>query len=194
MDHLAGIWIVELAELSAMTKAETTTLKHFLTKQEDYFRPAYGRMKERRPRQCVFIGSTNSQEYLRDETGGRRFWPMQCGSIDLDGLARDRDQLLAEAVAAYRRGAKWWPDRGFEAAHIQPEQDARYTSDVWAEDVAFFVRDKTAVRVSEILRDALDMPKSRQDALAQKRITSILQRLGWRRVRSHGVKKWLPPC
>lgn len=81
------------------------------------------------PRQCVFAGSVNPETYLRDETGNRRFWPVRCGSIDLVALARDRDQLWAEAVARYREGAIWWLDEPELVASAKAEQDQRYQVD-----------------------------------------------------------------
>ena len=77
------------------------------------------------------VSRTNKNTYLRDETGGRRFWPIKCGTIDLDGLADDRDQLFAEAIKAYRAREAWWPDRTFE--NMMPQQAARYEADVWEE-------------------------------------------------------------
>lgn len=101
-----GHWIIEFAELTGITKREAESVKSMLSRTHDSARMAYGRAATHRPRQCVFIGTTNSLEFLTDETGNRRFWPVEVGEVDLEALSRDRDQLWAEAAYKEASGAK----------------------------------------------------------------------------------------
>ncbi|PNG25703.1 virulence-associated E family protein [Methylocella silvestris] len=184
--HLRGKWLIEIAEMSAMSRAESAALKAFISRQTERYRPAFGRKEVVEPRQCLFIGSTNKAAYLRDETGGRRFWPVKVGAIDTDALAHDRDQLFAEAVHLYRAGAKWWPDAQFELDHIRPQQEARFETDAWEEIIATWLRDKRTVLVGQVAKEALGLETPRIGRADQNRITAILERLRW----SRGPKDW----
>lgn len=181
--HLRGKWLIEIAEMSAMSKAEDAALKAFISRPVERYRPSYGRKEVIEPRQCVFIGTTNKSTYLRDETGGRRYWPVKVGQIDVAGLMRDRDQLFAEAVHRYRSGDAWWPDKEFERIHIRPQQEARYEGDPWEEAIERYISGRSRVTVSEIAREAICIETSRIGTADQRRIAAILNRAGWRSVR-----------
>jgi predicted P-loop ATPase len=190
--HLRGRWLIEVAEMHAMSKADATQLKSFLSRECERYRPPHGRLEVLEPRQCVFIGTTNKSTYLRDETGGRRFWPLKCGRIDADGLARDRDQLFAEAVHLFRDGQPWWPDREFERTHIAPVQAERYESDdAWEEPIAEFLVGRTRTTVAEIARGPLGITTARVARADQVRIMAILEILNWRRLKRQGqMRPW----
>jgi putative DNA primase/helicase len=109
MEQLQGVWLMELGELAGLKKAEIETIKLFVAKQEDRFRVAYGQLVNSFPRQCVFIGTTNEDEFLQDPTGNRRFWPVEVGErrpkhsvFSLD--ERTRGQIWAEACYYYGMG------------------------------------------------------------------------------------------
>ena len=183
--HLRGKWIVEISELSALGRAEAEALKSFISRPVERYRPPYGREEVVEPRQCVFIGTTNRSTYLGDDIGGRRFWPVKVGQVDVAALAADRDQLFAEAVAAFRAGAQWWPDAEFERCHIRPQQEARFEADAWEAEIERFIAGRCRVQVIEVARDALHLETARIGTKEQRRIAAILSGLGW-----EGVKDW----
>ena len=106
-EMIQGTWINELGELNGMTKSETNAVKQFLSKTDDIYREPYGRKTVNFPRRCVFFGTTNDSEFLKDKTGNRRFWPVDVGINKpsknvFTGLEAELDQIWAEAVTAYR--------------------------------------------------------------------------------------------
>jgi predicted P-loop ATPase len=192
--HLNGKWLIEVAELSALDKAEAAALKAFVTRSEERYRPSYGRREVIEPRQCVFIGTTNKTAYLRDETGGRRFWPVRIGEIDIDALRLDRAQLFAEAVMRYQRGETWWPHQAFENEYIAPEQEARYEADAWEDAIAEYLSGSLKTTVLEVARKGLNIEMPKIGTTEQRRISNAMERLGWRRgVRTGKARPWLPP-
>lgn len=218
--HIRGKWLVEVAELASIDRAEATDLKEFLSQREEAFIPKYARVEVREPRQTIFVGTTNKTAYLRDETGGRRFWPVKCSdSIDIDALRRDREQLFAEAVDRYLRGEAYWPSPADEAQFFKPMQDARYQGDEAWDDL---VRDyldkpyapaelgepetwrevgqthndgpKTRTTLLLVARQALFIDKARIGTVEQRRITAIMERLGWiRGTRTAAGTPWVRP-
>ena len=193
--HLRGKWLIEVSELHAMSRAEAALLKAFITRTTERFRPSYGRKEVIEPRQCVFVGTTNRDTYLRDETGGRRFWPVKVGIINIEALARDRDQLFAEAVQLYQTGTRWWPDKDFERDHMMAEQEARYEGDTWEDTIRDYLRTRSRVTVGQIAREALFVETARIGTADQRRIAAALERLGWRRQpKDWQGKRWWAPA
>jgi predicted P-loop ATPase len=187
--HLRGKWLIEVAEMHAMGRADTALLKSFITRTTEQYRPSYGRLEVHEPRQCLFIGTTNKDSYLRDETGGRRFWPAKCGDIDIAKLERDRDQIFAEAVKLYQGGERWWPTRDEERDLMRPQQSTRYEADVWEEDIARYLANKTDVTIGEVAKAALHITTDRIGRAEQNRIAAALERLQWTRGKPTATRK-----
>ncbi len=127
LEQIQGAWIIEIAELAGLRKAEVEAVKHFITKQQDQFRPAYARTSETFLRQCVFFGTTNNTDFLRDPSGNRRFLPVDVNPSEatkdvFNDLEHEVAQIWAEAVHLFKKGHKLYLSREAESmARIEQE-------------------------------------------------------------------------
>ena len=189
-----SIWGLELSELDAMSRAEISRIKAFTSRTTDRFRPPYGRRLIVSPRTCVMWGTTNADHYLKDETGARRFLPVKADQIDIDRLQADRDQLWAEAVAAYQADDPWWLTDSQAQTDAEQQQKARYTGDPWDAVIAKFTEGRIVVAIEEILQDALRIETGRLTQIDQNRVARSLQSMGWERKQRSiggGKRKWV---
>jgi putative DNA primase/helicase len=136
---MQGVWAIEFGELSSLKKSDVDQLKEFISRREDRIRVPYGHRTEIFPRQCIFIGTTNNSEYFQDLTGNRRFWPVEVGECDFNGIERDRDQLFAEARWYYDLGENLYLDDKEAAAGGRVEQEQRLIVDAWTEQLETFL-------------------------------------------------------
>jgi predicted P-loop ATPase len=132
-EMVQGTWINEIGELNGMSRSEITAVKQFLSQQEDIFREPYGRRTNLYPRRCVFFGTTNDAEYLRDRTGNRRFWPVDVGiqkptkSVFKD-LSPIVDQIWAEAFTAWQLGEPLYLKGEAEKISLEQQEIHRESS------------------------------------------------------------------
>lgn len=204
---LRGRWIIEIAELASFSKAEQDRTKAFLSSPVDHYRPPYGREQVAVKRQCIFAGTVNHGVYLRDETGARRYWGVKTGTIDLDGLREDRNQLWAEARDRFRKGETWWPSYE-ESSLFDEEQETRTEADVWEESVSAWlntsgaqalIKKQQGLTVGDLLEGALRIAPKDATRSEQTRIGYIMSRMRWgksRRTVGGKGRVWLftPPA
>lgn len=190
VDAMQGKWIVEMAEMSVLNRAEMAALKAFITRRIDRVRQAYGRLTREFPRQSIFIGSINPEgdgSYLTDSTGNRRFWPVEAADrIDFAGIRRDRNQLFAEAIVKAENEVIYMENEDL-AAEARAEVSERHAEDPWTERIAAWLREATGVNgaqksfvtAREIFVDALggvDKNFARRDMV---RIANVMRAQGW---------------
>lgn len=209
LDALRGLLVAEVAELDAISgnRVENSRVKTLLSTRVDRYRPPYGRTSRDFRRTAVLVGTTNDAGWHRDETGGRRFWPIHCaGLINLEWLRANREQLFAEACARHKRGESWWDVPG-------DEQEARvmehYTNDPWEDRIAQAIAAwgatvhrggssggakaklgdpsaneesahwGTLVTTNRLAAQALNLPTERQSRVTSNRIARAMRQLGW---------------
>lgn len=185
---LQGKLLAQIAELDSFTRADVTRIKQVISCRSDNYRAPYDRASLDHPRTSVFVGTTNESYYLRDATGGRRFWPIKCTAVRLDKIAADRTQLYAEAVHAlapqtpwdkslqhYEGGTDWWVMPKEMTEH---EQEARRQNDEWEGIIYDFLSTRDEVSVREIA-EHMGIDVDKLDRGVQMRIAGIVKNLGF---------------
>jgi hypothetical protein len=178
LQNMTGKWWLELAELANIRRHDLEIIKAIITRTEDTYRAPYDRHPQSHKRQCVFAGTIDRGGWNTDEAGGRRWWPVTVGKINLDWLDKHREQLFAEALERFNQGDSW---------HEIPEHDAalarraRRPYDAWTRKVTQFLQGKTSVLFDDILIFPLlmELPEKWNEQ-ATKRVRAILTDLGWR--------------
>lgn len=192
---LQGKLLTEVSEMDSFTRAEVTRVKQIVSCQSDRYRDSYGRHARDHPRQGIFVGTTNKDDWNRDETGARRMWPIACRQqADIEIVKTNREQLFAEAVARFKRGEPWWMMPEQETAI---EQRKRYDADPWLGPVSSYVTGRRTVTTHELLIECLRFEVSKIGRADQMRVASCLRALGWvnrGNVRRAGkvIKEWEP--
>lgn len=173
---LAGNWVIEIAELTSILKSSNSACKNFISARWDKFRPAYGHNPVKRPRCCVLVGTTNDHDFLTDPTGNRRYSTVQVRrEIPFGWAHAHRDEIWAEALAAYRAKERWHLDREEEAdAAVEREQYGR--EHAWEGQIRGIIRGRREIRVHEVL-EALLLPREQWPRYSQQ-IGDVLRKLG----------------
>lgn len=191
-----GNILLEIAELHAFSKSDVTKIKQVLSCQDDRYRAPYDKGPENHPRMSVFVGTTNESHWMRDHTGGRRFWPIRCRNIDLAGIKAEREQLFAEAVVRFKAGEDWYvtpKDMTLE------EQEARREVDEWQDRIEDYITrlgNHGYCTLLQVAEDALKFDIKNIDLRVQRRVASILTVLGWekstKRLDGETKRVWRP--
>jgi putative DNA primase/helicase len=205
-EQVQGLVLYEIAELANFGKAEIGLIKAFVTAKVDRYRPSYGRVVEAYPRQCVLVGTTNENTYLRDRTGNRRFWPIPVRQrIKIGWLTRMRDQLLAEAFALFEKGERFTPTPEDERRLFVPMQESRMVETaVVSEMLHVLTRTPTDAGIGAVvnsltdfvtisqLTTALGVDAAKSNAALEGQIRGYLEHEGWQRVKRqvNGVRAW----
>lgn len=154
MEIVGKVWIYEMSELTTMRKGDRERVKGFVTNQVDTYRLAYARKAAKAPRKCVFVGTGNDCKFLNDPTGGRRYWPVKlenrgsmlenakASEIGVGWISKMRDQLWAEAVAAYKGGEQWWLTPEQESDIAAPLQEAAREQPEWEQELEIILTDE----------------------------------------------------
>ncbi len=192
LQNLAGKLLIEVSELHSFRRAEINRIKGIISCASDRYRVSYGRRAEDHPRRGVWAGTTNTNDWVEDDTGARRFWPIACSKIDLEYLRKHREQLFAEAVWRFKAGESWWD---IDPELAKKETDQRREPDQWTDAVLHYCQFKREVTVAEILSQVISLPLKDQGKGEQMRVASIFRLAGfikksaWRDGRI--VKIWL---
>ncbi len=193
---LIGQWGIEICEMHSFSRADVNRVKQAVTQPVDVYRKSYDDKARRYPRQCVFVGTTNENEYLTDPSGAARFLPVRVTGVEIEALKRERDQLWAEAAALYAQGFRFWE----LPPEARQEQELRYRVDSWEEPIVEWLTGEAAdvkypthitgaierVTITDLMLYALGVDIAKHTRQDQMRVGAILRRLNWERQRARG--------
>jgi len=188
--YLRGKFIVEIAELSATKRADMDDLKSFITRSVEKYRPPYARKEIEEPRRCMFWGTTNRDDYLRDETGSCRFYPVRIRSVNVEKIIADRDLLLGEAAQRLEEALKsnrpWWEFSDEAKSILDTERDARGEDHPWTSTVLNYVEARDEIAIPELLMKSehstppgLGLSSERCERKHSFAVAGILKANGW---------------
>jgi predicted P-loop ATPase len=203
-----GVWIYELNELEGLGEQGEARVKALLSRTHGKARPAYGYVPVERGRTCIFFGTINGTKYLEGNTGNRRFWPVAATKIDLEGLARDRDQLWAEAFGAEARGETLVLDEGLWGVAAERAEE-RTAHDPWEDAVSVAENlpvvpgqvwrgvnergeNEIRVRSEYIFATLLRLGPASANSSHWRRLAGVMKELGWnepKNMKIDGVSK-----
>lgn len=187
--NLRGVWCYELAELDSLNRAESSASKAFFSSRKDKYRPPYGKRDIISPRQVVFAGTVNHDQYLRDSTGNRRYWPVRCGEMrlrGLDSLESVVEQLFAEAVLRFKSGELWYPTEDADKELFGEQQSQREIGDVYEALISKGTAGRSEISMVDIFTDILDIEPAKMTRAEQTRVGEAMRQLGWVKKRTGG--------
>lgn len=197
ISDMRGKWVFEQAELNNLDKYDIATLKRFVSRDTDRMRPAYGRKSQDYPRQCIFLGSTNENIYLKDPSGNRRFWPFKVtGECNIDLVENNKEQILAEALMFYLVGEPLWLDDKEVQVEARDEQAGREAYDELSAVVSDWITKETLsptvtppidfsrIRIVDLFVQngpfaQAGMSSLKMDLHTQRRVADVLRYLGY---------------
>ncbi len=175
---LQGKLLIEIGEMDAFNRSEVSKVKGVISNQTDRFREPYARTAQDWDRQCIFVGTTNRDDWNRDETGARRFWPVRCSEINLAALRDLREQYFAEAVSLMRDSSTWWL---MPAVDTKAQQEHRRAHDEWEPIISDLLLGRTEATIRWLLVEGLKFETNEIDQRSQNRVARCLTALGWER-------------
>lgn len=192
---LLGKMLVEVSEMDAFGKARNEKVKAIISNRVDTIRLPYGRRAVDLPRSTVLVGTTNRTDWVKDDTGARRFWRVMVNEVDVSYVTEYREQLFAEAVARFKDGAAWWDVPREQAKEMV---DGARAEDAWHYAVMSYAnaRQKIGVHIVDVLSEAIGRKLDQQSNVDATRVRSILTLEGWRTmpkwVNGKTERRWCP--
>jgi len=194
IEEIQGKWLVEIPDMASFQRRDHGHIISTITKRVDRYRSKYGRFSADHPRRCVFAATSETDDYLPEMRGIRRYWPLRCGQIDLDSLRMQREQLFAEAVHVYRTGGK---HHEMPADETVRQQQMRAVADEWTEDVMKWAAPMgqlgKPVYPPDILRDVLGFHTKELTRANGMRVSTILKSHGWVEKTVGNLRQYVKP-